>query len=140
MARGGADGTTSGDALPSTRPARAEERRRYEIRRIDLWSVVRITLLFNVAVLVVLVIAAVVIWLVAAALGAISGLEDFLGSLLSAKNFRFASVQILEGFVLVGLVMVAITTIMTTVAALIYNLFAEWTGGIELVLVEEDPV
>ena len=135
-----ADGTNLGDALPANRPVRDEERRRYEIRRIDLWSVVRITLLFNVAVLVVLVIAGVIIWLVAAALGAISGLEYFLGSLLSAKNFRFASVQILEGFVLIGLVMVAITTIMTTVAALIYNLFAEWTGGIEMVLVEEDPV
>lgn len=132
------DGTATGDALPSARPAPTVERRRYEVRRIDIWSVVRITLLFNVALLVILVIAGVVIWLVAAALGAISGLEEFLGSLLSAKNFRFASVQILEGFVLVGLVMVAITTIMSTVAALIYNVFAEWTGGIEVVLVEED--
>lgn len=133
MARRGSDGTPAGTALPA-----APERRRYEVRRIDIWSVVRITLLFNVALLVILVIASVVIWLVAAALGAISGLEEFLGSLLSAKNFRFASVQILEGFVLVGLVMVAITTIMTTIAALIYNVFAEWTGGIEVVLVEED--
>jgi hypothetical protein len=138
MARRGSDGTGTGDALPASRPAAAPERRRYEVRRIDIWSVVRITLLFNVALLVILVIASVLIWLVAAALGAISGLEEFLGSLLSAKNFRFASVQILEGFVLVGLVMVAITTIMTTIAALIYNVFAEWTGGIEVVLVEEE--
>ena len=138
MTPGGADSTTTGDALPSSRPARPDARRRYEVRRLDLWSVIRIVLLFNVAVLVLTVIAAIVIWIVAAALGAISGLEDFLGSLLSAKNFRFASVQILEGFVLVGLVMVAITTLMATVAALIYNAFAEWTGGIEVVLVEED--
>ena len=128
----------SADALPTGRSPRDPVRRRYEVRRLDLWSVIRITLLFNVAVLVLMVIAGVIIWLVAAAFGAISGLEEFLGSLLSAKNFRFASVQILEGFVLVGLVMVAITTILATVAALIYNLFAEWTGGIEVVLVEED--
>jgi hypothetical protein len=140
MAPAGPTGGPDGDALPSSRPPQDGERRRYEIRRIDVWSVVRITLLFNVAVLVVLVIAAVVIWLVATALGAISGLENFFGSLLSAKNFHFASLQILEGFVLVGLVLVAITTIMTTFAALIYNLFAEWTGGLEMVLVEEDLV
>lgn len=138
MAPRGSEARAAGDALPAARPGAEPERRRYEVRRLDIWSVVRITLLFNVALLVILVIAAVVIWIVAAALGAISGLEEFLGSLLSAKNFRFASVQILEGFVLVGLVMVAITTIMATVAALIYNLFAEWTGGIEVVLVEEE--
>jgi hypothetical protein len=34
--------------------------------------------------------------------------------------------------------MVAISTMMTTIAALIYNVFAEWTGGIEVVLVEEE--
>ncbi|MEY3360647.1 MAG: hypothetical protein RL531_366 [Actinomycetota bacterium] len=138
MAPRGSDGTATGDALPAARPTAEPEKRRYEVRRIDIWSVVRITLLFNVALLVILVIASVIIWLVAAALGAISGLEEFLGSLLSARNFRFASVQILEGFVLVGLVMVAISTMMTTIAALIYNVFAEWTGGIEVVLVEEE--
>ena len=71
---------SGGDALPSTRPTRpdAVERRRYEVRRIDIWSVVRTALLFNVAALAVIVVAGVVIWLVAAALGAISGLENFL--------------------------------------------------------------
>ena len=116
----------------------AVARRRYEVRRIDIWSVVRTALLFNVAALAVIVVAGVVIWLVAAALGAISGLENFLGSLLSAQDFRFASLQILEGFVLIGLVLVALTTVLVTVAAGIYNLFAEWTGGVELILVEEE--
>ena len=131
---------SGGDALPSSRPTRpdAVERRRYEVRRIDIWSVVRTALLFNVAALAVIVVAGVVIWLVAAALGAISGLENFLGSLLSAQDFRFASLQILEGFVLIGLVLVALTTVLVTVAAGIYNLFAEWTGGVELILVEEE--
>ena len=92
----------------------------------------------SVAALAVIVVAGVVIWLVAAALGAISGLENFLGSLLSAQDFRFASLQILEGFVLIGLVLVALTTVLVTVAAGIYNLFAEWTGGVELILVEEE--
>lgn len=115
----------------------APERRRYEIRKVDLWSVIRTALLFNLAGLGVVVVAGVAIWLAAAALGAISGLEDFLGSLLSAKDFKFASIQILEGLVLIGLVMVAISTILVTVATSIYNLFAERLGGVAMILVEE---
>lgn len=129
----------AGDAMPdlSHLVAGGPESRRYEIRRVDLWSVVRTALLFNLAGLAVLVVAGVVIWLTAAALGAISGLEDFLGSLLSAKDFKFASLQILEGFLLLGLVMVAISTILVTVATSIYNLFADRLGGVALILVEE---
>ena len=138
MARSGKSVTT-GDAMPDRSPLINvdPERRRYEIRKVDLWSVVRTALLFNLAGLGVIVVAGVVIWLLAAALGAISGLEDFLGSLLSAKDFKFASLQILAGFILLGLIMVAISTILVTVATSIYNLFAERLGGVALILVEE---
>ncbi len=138
MARSG-KATTTGDAMPdlSQFTDADPERRRYEIRKVDLWSVVRTALLFNLAGLGVIVVAGVVIWLLAAALGAISGLEDFLGSLLSAKDFKFASLQILEGFILLGLIMVAISTILVTVATSIYNLFADRLGGVALILVEE---
>lgn len=128
-----------GDAMPDLSHLIADvpESRRYEIRRVDLWSVVRTALFFNLAGLGVLVVAGVVIWLIATALGAISGLEDFLGSLLSAKDFKFASIQILQGLLLLGLVMVAISTILVTVATSIYNLFADRLGGVALILVEE---
>ena len=138
MARSGKSAST-GDAMPDRSQfiEGAPERRRYEIRKIDLWSVIRTSLLFNLAGLGVILVAGVVIWLLATALGAISGLEDFLGSLLSAKDFKFASLQILQGFILLGLIMVAISTILVTVATSIYNLFAERLGGVALILVEE---
>lgn len=138
MARSGKS-PVAGDAMPDRSQfiEGAPERRRYEIRKVDLWSVIRTALLFNLAGLGVVVVAGVAIWLAAAALGAISGLEDFLGSLLSAKDFKFASIQILEGLVLIGLVMVAISTILVTVATSIYNLFAERLGGVAMILVEE---
>ena len=46
--------------------------------------------------------------------------------------------MLFRSFVLIGLVLVALTTVLVTVAAGIYNLFAEWTGGVELILVEEE--
>lgn len=138
MARSGKSPVV-GDAMPdrSRSTETGPERLRFEVRSLDLWSVVRTALIFNLAGLGVVVVAGVAIWLAAAAVGAISGLEDFLGSLLSAKDFKFASIQILEGFVLIGLVMVAISTILVTVATSIYNLFAERLGGVAMILVEE---
>ena len=39
---------------------------------------------------------------------------------------------------LVGLVLVALMTILTVIAAALYNLFSELVGGVEVTLVEAD--
>ena len=53
------------------------------------------------------------------------------------KDFSFISFQVLEGLLLIGFVFVAIMTILTVIAAALYNIFAEAIGGIEIYVVEE---
>ncbi len=61
-----------------------------------------------------------------------------MGKILSSKNYHLVSGQILEGTLLVGLVLVALMTILTVIGAALYNLFAELVGGFELTLVDTD--
>ena len=61
-----------------------------------------------------------------------------MGKILSSKNYHLVSGQILEGTLLVGLVLVALMTIITVVGAALYNLFSELVGGFEVTMVETD--
>jgi hypothetical protein len=121
-------------AAPQTGPRRS----RCEVRRVDLWAVLKIALCFYLAAVLLVIVSGVVLWLIADAAGAISNVESFMGKILSSKNYHLVSAQILEGTVLVGLVLAALMTILTVVGAALYNLFAELVGGFEITLVETD--
>ncbi len=122
-------------AMPSL--GRNAHRRRTVVRHVDLWSVLKISLCFYLCGLLVTMVAGVVLWIIASSVGVVHNVEQFMGDLLSAKNFKFLSAQILEGATLFGLVIVILLVIVTLVAAAFYNLFAELIGGIEIV-VEDD--
>lgn len=76
-------------------------------------------------------------FVVASQVGIISNIEKFLGTVVEIKDFSFISFQVLEGLLLIGFVFVAIMTILTVIAAALYNIFAEAIGGIEIYVVEE---
>lgn len=122
--------------------ARAEttavRRSRVEMTKVDLWSVLKVSLCFYLAGLAILIIAGLVVWLLLDASGGIHNFEKFMGDIMSAKDYRLVASQILLGAVLVGLVIVALTTIITVIAAALYNLFSELVGGVEVTLVEAD--
>jgi Transmembrane domain of unknown function (DUF3566) len=124
-------------ALASS-PRSGPRRSRCEVRRVDLWAVLKIALCFYLAAVVLVIISGVVLWLIADAAGAIGNIESFMGKILSSKNYHLVSAQILEGTVLVGLVLAALMTILTVVGAALYNLFSELVGGFEITLVETD--
>jgi transmembrane protein DUF3566 len=123
----------------ATAPRTAPRQSRCQVRKLDLWSVLKISLCFYLAAVALIVIAGVVLWAIADAAGAIHNIEKFMGKILSSKNYHLVSAQILEGTVLVGLVLAAMMTIISVVGAALYNLFSELVGGVEVTLVESEP-
>jgi hypothetical protein len=117
--------------------ASTPRRHRMVVRKLDLWSVLKISLCFYLAGLAVTMVAGIVLWIISSSLGVVNNVEEFMGDLLSAKDFKFLSAQILEGATLVGLVIVILLVIITLVAAAFYNLFSELIGGIEIVVEDE---
>lgn len=117
---------------------RGERRVRQTIQKVDLWTVLKLSLCFYLSAMFVTLIAIVALWMVAEAAGIIGSIEKFLGDLLSAKDFKFLSGEVLRGAILVTLVLVALQVVLTVIAASFYNIFAELFGGLEITVKEED--
>ena len=124
--------------LPTANVRLPQRRYRQTIQKLDLWSVLKVSLCFYLSGLLMTIVAGVVLWFIADSFNAIHDVERFMGDLLSSKDFKLLSAQILEGTVLIGLVVVALLTILTVIAAAFYNLFGQVMGGIEVTIVEDD--
>ncbi len=95
-------------------------------------------LCFYVSAMAVVIVALVALWAVADSAGIINNVENFIGDLFSADNFRFVSAAVLRGAVLVSIVLVALMVAFTIIAASFYNIFAELFGGVEITIREEE--
>jgi Transmembrane domain of unknown function (DUF3566) len=123
--------------LPAAGP-RPPRRVRQTIKKVDLWSVLKVSLCFYLCEMVVVVVALASLWLIADSFGIINHVEKFIGDLVSSKDFHFLSAGMFRGLALVALVLVALQVVATVIAAAFYNLFAELFGGIEVTVMLED--
>jgi hypothetical protein len=117
---------------------RGERRFRQTITKVDLWTVLKLSLCFYLSAMFVTLVALVALWVIADAAGVIGSVEDFLGDLLSARDFTFLSGEVLRGAILIALVIVALQVVITVIAASFYNIFAELFGGLEITVREEE--
>ncbi len=130
-------------AAVAARPAPAavdEVGRRYRqtIHRVDLWSVLKISVCFYICGMAVTMVALVALWVIADAAGVIHSVEKFFGDLLQTKNFTFLDGEILRGAALVAAVLVVLQIVITVIAAAFYNVFAELFGGVEITISEDE--
>ena len=125
---------------PPVQPVRRERRVRQMIQKVDLWSVLKLSLCFYLCALAVVVVALVSLWVIADSFGIVENVEEFIGELLSSEDFTFLSGDMLRGVVLVGLVLVMLQVVITVIAAAFYNLFAALFGGLEITVIEEEAV
>ncbi|HEY7105562.1 MAG TPA: DUF3566 domain-containing protein [Acidimicrobiia bacterium] len=125
--------------VPVAAPMPSTERRyRQTINRVDLWSVLKVSVCFYICGMAVLMVALVALWVIGDAAGVIGNVERFLGDLLQTKDFTFLDGDILRGALLVAAVLVVLLIVVTVIAAAFYNLFAEIFGGIELTISEDE--
>ena len=107
------------------------------VRKIDTWSVLKVSALFFLSLVLVLLIAGVILWAAGSSIGAIDGVEKFMRA-IGFEDFRFVGTQLLRGFTAAGLVLVLLGTGMSVLVAVVYNLISDVVGGIELTVLEED--
>jgi hypothetical protein len=124
-------------ALPQPM-AEPERRYRQTIHRVDLWSVLKISVCFYICGMAVTMVAMVGLWLIADAAGVIDSVEAFFGDLLQTKDFTFLDGDILRGALLVSAVLVVLQIVITVIAAAFYNVFAELFGGVEITISEDE--
>jgi uncharacterized membrane protein affecting hemolysin expression len=111
------------------------------VRRIDAWSVFKMSIIFYLCVLLVLLIAGVVLWNIASAFNVISSVEKFVRSLFDLQTFKLRPGVVLQSAALGGVVLVLLGTGANVLVAALYNLISDIVGGVQVIVLEEaaDP-
>jgi hypothetical protein len=114
-----------------------------QIRRVDPWSALKVSLVLSVALFFVWMIAVAFLYLVLGGMGVWSKLNSNVGDLLTSAGGQtggelVSSGTIFGGAALIGLVNIVLLTAMATCAAFIYNLTTDLVGGVEVTLADRD--
>jgi hypothetical protein len=114
-----------------------------QIRRIDPWSTLKVSLVLSVALFFVWMIAVAFLYLVLGGMGVWSKLNSNVGDLLTSASGStggelVSSGTIFGGAALIGLVNIVLMTAMATCGAFIYNLTTDLVGGVEVTLADRD--
>ena len=107
------------------------------IREIDPWSAFKVGLAFHLVVYFTVLIASVLLWSVASATGTIDNIERFLMS-FGWESFQFHGWTLLLNEILLGLLLVALLTIVWVLDATMFNLITDLVGGIRVSVLEEE--
>jgi Transmembrane domain of unknown function (DUF3566) len=136
------EGRESRDRMQVSRRTRGPVRASMQIRRIDPWSTLKVSLLLSVALFFVWMIAVAFLYLVLGGMGVWSKLNSNVGDLLNntsgSSGELVSSGTIFGGAVLIGLVNIVLLTAMATIASFVYNLTTDLIGGIEVTLADRD--
>ncbi|WP_245817445.1 DUF3566 domain-containing protein [Geodermatophilus saharensis] len=135
-------------APPAGRPAkgrsnRGPRRARLQLRHIDTWSALKISLVLSIALFFVWMVAIGILYGVLSGLGVFDTLNDLFGQLGTSSGGDGGSDVITPGIVfggaaVIGAINIVLMTALATVAAFIYNLCADLVGGLEVTLAERD--
>ena len=127
--------------VEGTTRQRGPVRASMQVRRIDPWSTLKVSLLLSVSLFFVWMFAVALLYLILGAMGVWGKLSTSVqeavnpggpaGELVSAGS-------IFGGAALIGLVNIVLLTAMATVGAVIYNLSTDLVGGVEVTLADRD--
>lgn len=107
------------------------------VRRIDLWSVLKLSLVVYTCLYAAILATLAALWGIAYSSGTIDNLQSFLAD-VGLDNFTFYGNQMFRAAAAVGAVGVMAGTVVTVLATALVNVISEITGGIRLVVIEED--
>jgi len=140
---------------PASRPRRTrrpsifERRRRVRlqarrvrrvIRHIEVWSVLKVSILFYACLWAVFLMAGFLIWGVAESSGTVGKLETLITELFALDTFSFDGRQIFRGYSFGGLVLATAGSTLNVLMCLLFNLISDLTGGVRITMVEEETV
>ena len=143
---GGAQSAIGATKAPSgggAKAARGPRRARLQLRHIDTFSALKISLVLSIAMFFIWMVAVGLLYGILSALGVFETLNDLFGQLGSASGGGGGSEIITPGIVfggaaVIGAINIVLMTALCTVAAFIYNMCSDLVGGLEVTLSERD--
>lgn len=143
---GAASMGTRGRAAPSAlrRPGRGPRRASLMVKRIDPWSVLKLSLVLGVALFLVWMVAVGLLYIVLDGMGVWDKLNGTYTSLVSGEGADAVSDPLISAgrvfgvAAIIGMVNIVLLSALATVSAFIYNVSADLAGGLEITLSERE--
>ena len=139
-----------GAEAPPERPLTGRERRRRVklearrvrriIRHIELWSVLKFSLIFYFCLWLIFLLAGVLLWSFAESSGTLESIEELVESLFAldeAEEF-WSGGTIFRAYTIMTLVLAIAGVTFNVLLAALYNLISDLTGGIRITVIEEE--
>ena len=127
----------------SGKAGRGPRRARLQLRHIDTWSALKISLVLSIALFFIWMVAVGILYGVLNQLGVFETLNDLFGQVGSVSGNAATGDVITPGVVfggaaVIGAINIVLMTALCTVGTFIYNLCSDLVGGLEVTLSERD--
>ena len=128
--------TAVSQSVPPDRGVRRLVRRRAVVRRVDPWSVLKLSLIFYVCLLAVVMLVLTMFWAIVNRIGLLDTVLGFLAELQLEVQINGGNVA--RAALLLGLLNVVLWSGVNVFIAFLYNLVADLVGGLRVTLAEEE--
>jgi hypothetical protein len=126
----------------ASRSVRVPRQTSLQLRRLDPWSVLKISLVLSCCGFLVWLVAVGVLYGVLAGMGVWDQINGTYSDLTSVNNPQVTELvsggRVFGAAFVIGLVNIVLMTALATVGSLVYNVAADFVGGIEVTLSEPD--
>ena len=119
------------------KPSRARSRQaRVVLRKVDPWSVLKISFVFYLCMMVVILGALMILYGILGAMGVLDTTTEFLVDLGFGDDFEIHGNWLFSRGLAIGLALVVLWTLINVFIVFLYNLLSDVVGGIEVTLSE----
>jgi hypothetical protein len=110
------------------------------VRRVDAWTVFKISAIFYFVAYIILLVAGVLLWNLAYTTGTVGNVEGFIRDLFGLKTFTFNGEEIFRASWVLGLFLAIAGTGLNVTLCVLFNLIADLVGGVRVTVLEEEVV
>ena len=122
----------------------APRRVRLALTRVNALSVMKVSFLLSVATGIMLVVAAALVWFMLDKMHVFSTIQDLVGTMFDSESNAFTALveymrfsRAISMATIIAVVNIVLSTALSTIGALLYNVTAALVGGVHLTLADE---
>jgi len=124
---------------PTRRPRRRQVRRvRRVLRHVDPMSVLKLSVLFYSCFLVVWLVVVAILYAIVNSLGLFDAIDDLADAFVLSWDSEITLFLVERWALVIGLLFLVGASLLNLFLAFLYNVVADYTGGIEMTFVERE--